>query len=203
MITSSTLSSPTPPVDAAEVPEATTGGARLSVTTDLRRRSPVDGAWWPRSHDAAAELPALIATLDGRLGHTVQRAGLSVDTWQNIPRKIAIAGRVVKVGWFHAIDPAIISLTLTGAEPITLLVIPPDTAGASAAEALRPAACDQGRALRPVDILTAARPGQTPADDPNGHAAWDNEGGSTGNPHQDPDHPATTRSAWHSLSGVR
>lgn len=182
MITSSALSSPTPPVDAAVVPEAATGRARLSVTTDLRRRGPVDGAWWPRSHDAAAELPALITTLGDRLGHTVQRAGLSVDTWHNIPRKIAIAGRVVKVGWFHAIDPAIISLTLTGAEPITLLVIPPDTAGASAAEALTLAASDQGRTLRPVDILTAAHPGQAPADDPNGHAACDNEGGSTGNP---------------------
>jgi hypothetical protein len=186
MITSLTLSSPTQQVDSAEVPEAATGGARLSVTKDLRRRGPVDGAWWPRSHDAAAELPALITALGDRLGHTVRRAGLSVDTWHNIPRKIAIAGRVVKVGWFHAIDPAIISLTLAGAEPITLLVIPPDTAGACAAEALRLAASDQGRALWPVDILTAARPSQAAADDPNGHAAWDNEGGSTGNPRPGP-----------------
>jgi hypothetical protein len=190
MITSLTLSSPTPSVDAAVVPEAATGEARLSVTTDLRRRGAVDGAWWPHSHDAAAELPLLITTLGDRLGHNVRRAGLSVDTWQNIPRKIAIAGRVVKVGWFHAIDPAIISLTLAGAEPITLLVIPPDTAGASAAEVLALAASEQGRTLRPVDILPAAPPvdilpaayaGQAPADDPNGHAAWDNEGGSTGN----------------------
>jgi hypothetical protein len=176
------IPSPTPPADPAAVAEAAPDVARLSVTTDLRRHGAVDGAWWPRSYDAAAELPALITTLDDRLGHTVRRAGLSIDTWQNIPRRIDVAGRVVKVGWFRAIDPRIISLTLAGAEPITLLVIPPDTVGAPAHEALTLAASEQGRALRPVDILTAAHPGQTPADHPNGHASWDNEGGQTGNP---------------------
>jgi hypothetical protein len=88
----------------------------------------------------------------------------------------------VKVGWFHAIDPRIISLTLAGAEPVTLLVIPPDTAGAPARKALTLAASDQGRTLWPVDILTATRPGQTPADHPNGDATWGNEGGPTGDP---------------------
>jgi hypothetical protein len=177
-------SSATPSADPAAVPEAATGAARLSVTTDPRRHGAVDGAWWPRSYDAAAELPGLITTLDDRLGHTVRRAGLSIETWQNIPRRIPIAGRVVKVGWFRSIDPRIISLTLAGAEPITLLVIPPDTAGASAREALTLAASERSRALRTVDILTTARPGQTTADHPNGHATWDNEGGQIGN------HPA-------------
>lgn len=175
------LPSPTPPVDPAAVPETRMDVARLRVTTDRGRRGAVDGAWWPHSRDAAAELPALITTLGDRLGHTVRRAGLSIDTWQNIPRKIHVAGRVVKVGWFHAIDPRIISLTLAGAEPITLLVIPPDTAEAPAHQALTLAASEQGRALRPIDILTAAHPGQTRADDPTGHATWDDEGGQTGN----------------------
>jgi hypothetical protein len=178
------LPSSTPPADPAAVPETATDVARLSMTTDLRRRGAVDGAWWPRSHDAAAELPALITTLYDRFGHTVRRAGLSIETWQNIPRRIPIAGRVVKVGWFRSIDPRIISLTVAGAEPVSLLVIPPDTAGAPAHEALTPAASEQGRALQPVDILTAAHPGQTRADHPNGHATWDNEGGQIGN------HPA-------------
>jgi hypothetical protein len=119
VITSLKIPSPTTPADSAAVSEAATTVARLSVTTDLRRRGAVDGAWWPRSHDAAAELPALVTALGDRLGHLVRWAGLSVDTWQNIPRKIAIAGRVVKVGWFHAIDPRIISLSLAGAEPVT------------------------------------------------------------------------------------
>lgn len=173
---------PTRPADPAAVPNADTDGARLSVTTDLRRRGAVDGAWWPHSHDAVAEIPALITTLGDRLGHAVRRAALSIDTWQNIPRRIHVAGRVVKVGWFHAIDPRIISLTLAGAEPITLLVIPPDTADTAAHEALTLAASDRGRTLRPVDILTAAHTGQTPADHPNGHTTWENEGGPAGNP---------------------
>jgi hypothetical protein len=85
MITSLTIPPPTPPADPAAVPEAATDVARLSVTTDLRRRGAVDGAWWPHSNDAATELPALITALGDRLGHTVRRAGLSIDTWQNIP----------------------------------------------------------------------------------------------------------------------
>jgi hypothetical protein len=176
----SLTTSPTPSADSAAMTEAATDVARLSVTTDLRRRGAVDGAWWPRSYDAAAELPALITTLDDRFGHTVRRAGLSIDTWQNIPRRVPVAGRVVKVGWFHAIDPRIISLALASAEPITLLVIPPDTAGAAAHQALTLAASDRGRTVRPVDILTAAYPGHTPADDPDGHATWENEGGQPG-----------------------
>jgi hypothetical protein len=44
-----------------------------------RRRKPkapttgyVDGAWWPRSRDLAAELPVLIAVLAARLGSIVR-----------------------------------------------------------------------------------------------------------------------------------
>jgi hypothetical protein len=74
------------------------------------------------------------------------------------------------------------SLTLASGEPITLLVIPPDTAGASAHQTLTLAASEQSRALRPVDILNAARPGQAKADHPNGQATWDNEGGRVANP---------------------
>lgn len=129
---------------------------RLSLALDPSRRGIVDGGWWPRSLDAAAELPALIAAVDERLGRSVNRVGLSVTTWSDIPRRIPVPGRTVKVGWFSAIDPLIVSLTMAHAENIILLVIPPDTAAATADTALALSAACRGHG-RPADILTAAR----------------------------------------------
>ena len=41
--------------------------ARISLSDHLNaRHTAVDGAWWPRSTDLAAELPGLVAALDER-----------------------------------------------------------------------------------------------------------------------------------------
>ncbi|MFS8102185.1 DUF5994 family protein [Lentzea alba] len=41
----------------------------------------VDGAWWPRSSDLAAELPPLIAALAGRLGRAT-RVTFNLTAWR-------------------------------------------------------------------------------------------------------------------------
>ncbi|MFC3823331.1 DUF5994 family protein [Planomonospora venezuelensis] len=43
---------------------------RLALHPVPNRRAAADGAWWPCSRDAAAELPDLIAAVDQRLGRT-------------------------------------------------------------------------------------------------------------------------------------
>ncbi|TDD13392.1 DUF5994 family protein [Nonomuraea diastatica] len=158
---------------------------RLSLDPDLARRGAVDGAWWPASYDAGAELPALIAAIDQRLERRVLRVGLHIDTWDNIPRRIAAPGRHVKVGWFRTIDPHLVTLIIPGIEHLNLLVVPPDTTPAAADKALDLATQCRGR-TRPGDILTAADPGHpatsAPADldtaaNALGLAGWDNEGG--------------------------
>jgi hypothetical protein len=163
---------------------------RLSLDPDLARRGAVDGAWWPASYDAGAELPALIAAIDQRLERRVLRVGLHIDTWDNIPRRIAAPGRQIRVGWFRTIDPHVANLISPGIEHLNLLVIPPDTAPAAADKALDMATRCRGR-TRPGDILTAADPDNpttsAPADldtagletaaNALGLAGWDNEGG--------------------------
>src|SRR5690606_35740155 len=151
--------------------------ARLSLDPDLARRGAVDGAWWPAGYDAAAELPALIAAIDQHLQRRVLRVGLNIDTWHNIPRRIAAPGRQVRVGWFRTIDPHMVNLIIPGVEHLNLLVIPPDTPPAAAAKALNLATRCLGR-TRPGDILTASDP-DTPDTAANalGLARWDNEGG--------------------------
>jgi hypothetical protein len=103
--------------------------------------------------------------------------GLNIDTWHNIPRRIAAPGRQVRVGWFRTIDPHVVNLIIPGVEHLNLLVIPPDTPWAAAAKALDLATRCRGR-TRPGDLLTASAP-DTPDTAANALslARWNNEGG--------------------------
>ncbi|MFI0422824.1 DUF5994 family protein [Spongiactinospora sp. 9N601] len=157
---------------------------RFSLDPDLARRGAVDGAWWPAGYDAGAELPALIAAIDRHLQRRVLRVGLHIDTWHNIPRRIAAPGRQVKVGWFRTIDPQVIDLIIPGIEHINLLIVPPGTTPAAAAKALDLATRCRGR-TRPSDILTAAEhnsPAEATGEQEPGLASWDNEGGQSRQP---------------------
>ncbi|GLW11256.1 hypothetical protein Misp01_63840 [Microtetraspora sp. NBRC 13810] len=164
------LASALPAIDSA---------VRLSLSAAPNPRATVDGAWWPRSRDAAAELPALIAAVDRRLGRTTLRVGLHAGAWEHIPRRIPARGRQIRVGWFRNTDPHLISLISSGAEPVMLLVVPPGTADGPATAALTLAA-PAAPGLSPADILTRAGessgPGiATPA--PDGPTDRKDEGG--------------------------
>ncbi|MFI7233125.1 DUF5994 family protein [Nonomuraea angiospora] len=157
---------------------------RLSLHPVLDRRAVVDGAWWPSSRDAAAELPNLIAAVDQRLGRTTLRISVHRDAWQRIPRRIPARGRQVRIGWFRHTDPRVITLIFAAGEPVVLLVIPPDTAAGPAEATLKLTAQDTA-GLTTDDILTLANLPPDPAfrstfcsatvDSP---ACWENEGGS-------------------------
>jgi hypothetical protein len=152
---------------------------RLSLNPVLDRRATVDGAWWPYSRDAAAELPGLIAAVDQRLGRTTLRVGVYRDAWDHIPRRIPARGRQVRVGWFRRADSRVVTLGLAGAEQIVLLVIAPGTARGLAETALTLATQDT-TGLVPVGILTVAhRPAESGTETPeaDGTAGWENEGG--------------------------
>ncbi|MGP3959531.1 DUF5994 family protein [Nonomuraea sp. 3N208] len=157
---------------------------RLSLDPAITRRGAVDGAWWPATYDAGAELPALITAVDQRLNRRVLRVGLHIDTWDNIPHHIGAPGRHVKVGWFRTIDPHVINLIIPGIEHLNLLVIPPDTTPAAAHKALVMATRCRGR-TRPGDILAAANqngPADAIAEQELSLSDWDNEGGQTRQP---------------------
>ncbi|PZF80858.1 DUF5994 family protein [Jiangella anatolica] len=70
----------------------------------------VDGAWWPRSRDLAAELPALLAALSRR-GLEVARVAYHRDSWDGQPSSLPVAGGIVRLGWFRTIDPHLVSIT--------------------------------------------------------------------------------------------
>ncbi|MBO2458289.1 hypothetical protein J4709_12000 [Actinomadura sp. LCR2-06] len=115
----------------------------------------MDGGWWPRSRDAAAELAELAIALTDRLGMPT-RLTIDFDDWDDVPLRITALGRVIRVGWLPHLDH-MVAVTCGRDEPILLLVIPPETPRASAEEALAKAAAGTGDLL-PEEILATARP---------------------------------------------
>jgi Family of unknown function (DUF5994) len=188
-MTRSTPSTPVMPRPAARDTRsdrpARSASVRLSLDPTLCRRGAVDGGWWPRSRDARVELTALITALDARLGAISRRVGLHVDAWDNIPRRLPVGGRAIKVGWYRSTDPHGLSVTLDRGDPIQFLVIPAGTAPTPAGIAMAMAASGKD-AARPTDILaasSAAAVAQAPVQqqvDRDQEHAWENEGGRTG-----------------------
>lgn len=154
---------------------------RLSLHPVLDPRALVDGAWWPYSPDAAAELPGLIAAVDQRLGRTTLLVGVYRDAWRRIPRRIAARGRQVRVGSFRHADPHVVVLFFAAGEPVALLLIPPDAATGPAETTLARTARNTAD-LTADDILTLTRLPPGPAAPlramaAGGPAGWENEGG--------------------------
>ncbi|MFB7931550.1 MULTISPECIES: DUF5994 family protein [Streptomyces] len=114
-----------------------TAVVRLETTHD--RQGVLDGAWWPRSRDIAAELPGLIAALTESLG-PVLRVGLDAGAWEGLPTRMTIDGRVVHIDSFAAGDDTVL-ITRGEQDLFSLLVVPPhatpDAARAAMSEAVR------------------------------------------------------------------
>ncbi|MFF7309790.1 DUF5994 family protein [Streptomyces sp. NPDC008137] len=114
-----------------------TAVVRLETTHD--RQGVLDGAWWPRSRDIAAELPGLISALTEYLG-PVTRVGLDAGAWEGLPTRMTIDGRVVHIDSFAASDDTAL-ITRGERDLFSLLVVPshatPDAARAAMAEAVR------------------------------------------------------------------
>src|SRR3954466_2716607 len=99
--------------------------ARISLSAHLNTpHTAVDGAWWPRTTDLAAELPGLVAALDER-GVRISRIAYALSAWVPSPHKVQAGGRTVRTGGFRVLDPTLISLTRAGGEgePLDLRIV--------------------------------------------------------------------------------
>ncbi len=105
---------------------------RLSLAPGDAAPPLLDGAWWPRSRDLTAELPALTAVLDPLWGW-ITRVTVNPTHWPVVPRKVPVAGHAVNVGWFLAEqDPHELLLLSYHVGRWNLLVVPPRTDQVSA-----------------------------------------------------------------------
>lgn len=154
-------------------PSASPRPLRLRLAPSGTTPALIDGAWWPRSRDLTAELPALIALLDplwGRITHVT----VNPTFWPIVPRKVPVQGHVVKVGWFKAEqDPHTLLLLSYTAGRWDLLVIPPETDAVTAAR-LMATATDPTRQLTASGLIQEAELlGGAAEDTAEAEAAWD------------------------------
>jgi Family of unknown function (DUF5994) len=114
----------------------------------------VDGGWWPRSRDLAAELPGLVAVLAVRLGR-IERVSYHLADWGPTVGKISCAGGVVRLVGYRAQHADTVDVLAAG-QRVTLLVVPPETSPQTAHAALM-AAGHRGN-TDAVETLLRSRP---------------------------------------------
>jgi hypothetical protein len=114
----------------------------------------VDGAWWPRSHDLTTELAALADVLAVRLGR-IERVAYALSMWDLTPRRVDVAGHVTRIEGFTYQDRNLVHVTGANGGRVSLLVVPPEMAGAAGHDAMMKAA-HRDNADRPEEILAAA-----------------------------------------------
>ena len=149
MTATSTTPTTAPPTRPPAPPEL-----RLQLNPTMAGTGAVDGGWWPRSRDPDAELPDLIAGLDSTLG-PITRIALNLNAWDTAPRRVAMDGRRVRVGWFRHMDAHTIGVSRASQDRVLLLVVPPQATTAAAGIAMAMAA-DAANSAGPTDILAAA-----------------------------------------------
>ncbi|MGW0735725.1 DUF5994 family protein [Streptomyces sp. NPDC002851] len=115
------------------------GTALLRLETTRLREGILDGAWWPRSRDIAAELPGLITALSRHLG-PITRVGLDASAWEGLPKRLIVDDQVVHLDSFPVGDDTVL-VTRGDEDHFSLLVVPPqatpDAARAAMAQAVR------------------------------------------------------------------
>ncbi|MEV6203316.1 DUF5994 family protein [Streptomyces sp. NPDC051771] len=141
-----------------------TGQVRLALTPKTSLAGLLDGAWWPRSHELAAELPSLVEALEERWGR-ITRITANPAPWPAVPYTVPVRGHTVHVGWFTEQAPERMILLSYSLHRCDLLVVPPETEPASAAR-LMAAASAPGNVHDTDAVMSAeatkSAPGETP-----------------------------------------
>lgn len=156
------------------VPGSAVSKPRLHLDPANSSYDLLDGAWWPRSSDASAELPGLVLALDGLHGEIVTVL-LGADGWREGTHDLRIGMRRVAVGCFASQPASLLTAVCEHGERINLLVVTPRSAEVDAATAMIRAATTGNRMTAAYRGSTRPRRGRV-----NGMRAvdrWESEGG--------------------------
>lgn len=135
---------------------------RISFRQPVSSIGFIDAAWWPRTRDLTAELPALMDVL-WTAGREIDRITYNLHAWDPAPRRIRIEGRTVRLGAFTTSDPRTVRLADPwGQERVDILLIPPDT-DHDVAQRIFDLASQADNVLRAQEILDQARGALSPA----------------------------------------
>lgn len=144
-------SGPRTPITTPSVGVSPERALRLRLKPEAPTTGYVDGAWWPRSRDLAVELPILLAGLAVRLGQ-IRRVSYNLAEWNAVGRRLDAGGGMVRLGGFHFQGSDTVDVIDADQRRITLLVVPPATAPASA-HAVSMAAASRDNTERASELL--------------------------------------------------
>jgi hypothetical protein len=130
----------------------------------------VDGGWWPRSRDLAAEVPALLTALTDRLGN-VEGVSYNLDDWGPTPRKVTIGGARVRLAGYRTQHRDTVDVHSSG-QLVTLLVVAPEAAAPAARSMLQ--AAGHRSNIDGIETLLRTSPDHS-AD--SGDERWETDGG--------------------------
>lgn len=148
---------------------------RLRMEPAGSRLGPLDGGWWPRSSDPVAELPGLVLAIDHLRG-PVRHLILNAQGWDSHPRRLGVAGRVIRLGHFMSQPATLLTAICDDGGRVDVLVIPPDTPRRIAETAMSIAAATNN-VLPPQDVLLAASIADPRGTDLPPEDAWETDGG--------------------------
>lgn len=158
-------------------------GPRLLLRRDNFGSAPLDGGWWPRSADPAAELPGLIVALD-KLHGRVTRVMLGAADWNaSRPRRLRVSeagSRVVRLGWFTTMPAGLLTAIYANGQRTDLVTIPPHASEQGASAAMEQAARPGNREHAPAILAAiAAAAATTPQKETESKqlGTWEWEGG--------------------------
>jgi Family of unknown function (DUF5994) len=142
-------------------------GPRLRLQPDHSGPAPLDGGWWPRSADPAAELPGLILALDAWHGR-ITRVMLGAADWDaSRPRQVKVSGpagsRVVRLGWFATMPAGLLTAISASGRRTDLVTVPPRTRDPDAAMAMGQAAQAGNREHAPAILAAICAAATAPA----------------------------------------
>lgn len=120
-------------------------------------------------------MPGLVLAID-RLRGPVTRLVLSTDGWGDHPRRLGVAGRVLRLGYFTSQPISLLTALCDNGDRVDLLVVPPDTA-AGTADAAMVLAATTSNLVHAQQILLATSTPRPGATDRLPEQAWETDGG--------------------------
>lgn len=162
--------------DALQSSPSAARGLRLRLKPDRAPAGFVDGGWWPRSTQLAAELPDLLAELTSRSGHA-ERVIYDENLWETTPSGIEVGEHSVILEASR--DQSINTLSVTGRQfgTLVLLVVPPYAKPSRAYTAVMAAADPDDRSTADELLGICAQEAEERRQALMAQQRWETEGG--------------------------
>jgi hypothetical protein len=148
---------------------------RLRMKPKAPQSGYVDGAWWPRSDDLAAELPDLLAVLSVRLGR-IDRVLFNSNEWAKPSAKFATGGRRVRLDGYRLQPTNTVEVLGLNRSRIVLLVVPPNADPDKAHDTLMAAAAPSNDSTVDNLLMVSAQERKSRTQAADAQERWESAG---------------------------